>query len=226
MIRLNAFLRNAGVGSRRKVEELILSGRVSVHGTIIKDLSTRVEDGVAVDGRPVEPKTLVYYQFYKPKGFLYSHARRPGEALIYDIVPKGLFSVGRLDKDTTGLLLLTNDGTFANRVIHPSANIEKEYIASVAEPVTERHLRLLRKGMVIEGAFVQPLVRQLEPNLLSIIVHEGKKREVRLLVQHAGLTLTHLHRLRIGGLTLSLPKEGSFKPLTLSDCKKIYHHSD
>ena len=127
-VRINKYLRNCGAGSRRKVEELILNGKVSINGNIIKELGTSVEpgDSVLVNGKEVNMiETLVYYMLNKPKGYLCTHKSHNNELTIYDLFPKSppLFSIGRLDKDTTGLLLVTNDGDFANLVIHPSSNI-------------------------------------------------------------------------------------------------------
>src|SRR3990167_7708125 len=147
-VRLNKFLRDCGIGSRRKVEDLIRDGLVAVHGIVVRDFATQVSDGVTVDGKPVAPKTdHVYYKLHKPKGYLCSHKRFPGDRLVYDLISEtNLFSIGRLDKETTGLLLLTTDGAFANKVIHPSSNITKEYVATTLENLTPTHLKHLAQG--------------------------------------------------------------------------------
>jgi 23S rRNA pseudouridine2605 synthase len=219
-LRLNKFLRNCGAGSRRKVEELILAGKVSINGSVTRELGTIVEptDVVCIDGEEISMhETLVYYMLNKPKGYLCSHTRRPGEKLIYDLFPDSppLFSVGRLDKDTTGLLLVTNDGAFANKVIHPSSDITKEYIARVEETIKAFDITRLQKGANVEGVFVIPhKVEKLSAHSVKIIVKEGKKREVRILVKAAGLTLKSLTRTKIGNLELGSLPEGEFKSLS------------
>ncbi len=227
-VRLNKYLRNAGVGSRRKVEELILEGRVSVNGVIQKNLSTLIEpeDMVALDSKPLQAiETLVYYIFNKPEGYHCTHKAHGDEKIIYDLFPKSppLFSIGRLDKDTTGLLILTNDGEFANKVIHPSSNILKEYEATTAEEIKIEHLNRIKKGAIVEMTEVRPHnVQKLSSHRVKICVKEGKKREVRILVKEAGLSLTHLTRTKIGGLDLGNLPLGEYKILTETEKLKIF----
>lgn len=227
-VRLNKFLRDAGVASRRKVEKLIIAGAVSINKITVKELGTLVErdDLVEVHGKKVNPiQTFITYKFHKPKGFLCSHKKHPGEKIIYDLFPKrgSLFSIGRLDKDTTGLLLVTNDGTFANDVIHPSGDITKEYIATTKEKISPVHLRRISAGCSVEGVHIIPhRVEKIGPSEIKVIVKEGKKREVRLLLQNAGLSVEALIRTKIGGLELGNLPEGSFIPLTESDRAKIF----
>lgn len=138
MKRINAFLRDCGLGSRRDVEKHLLTGRISVNGVTVKQLGSRVcsnKDQIQIDGKMVVPCSLVYYKFHKPKNTLCSRATKFGEHRIYDIVPEypPIFSIGRLDKETTGLLLLTNDGDFAQKVIHPSSRIIKKYIVTTRQ---------------------------------------------------------------------------------------------
>jgi 23S rRNA pseudouridine2605 synthase len=227
-VRLNKYLRNAGIGSRRKVEELILEGRVAVNGAIHKDLSTLIgpHDQVTLDGKPLHPiETHVYYLFNKPEGYECTHKAHGNEKIIYDLFPKSppIFSIGRLDKDTTGLLLLTNDGDFANKVIHPSSNIIKVYEATTAEEIKAVHLQRLKKGAIVEMCEIRPhAVETLRPHLVKISVKEGKKREVRILVKEAGLTLRHLTRTKIGGLDLGDLPLGKYRILTESEMLKIF----
>lgn len=219
-VRLNKFLRNCGVGSRRDVENLILDGQIAINFVTTRELGTQVQDSdiVTLNGKPLSAiETFVYFMLHKPKGFLCSHKRYRDDKLIYDLLPKitPLFSVGRLDKDTTGLLLVTNDGDFANKVIHPSSNITKEYLVTTQEEVTPTHLNLLKKGTWVEETFIQPhLIEKLSETSIKVVVKEGKKREVRILVQDAGLTLLHLKRVKIGNLSLGDLPEGQFIPLS------------
>jgi 23S rRNA pseudouridine2605 synthase len=228
IMRLNKYLRNCGIGSRRKVEELILNGRVEINGVIQKNLGTQVlpEDHVTLDGKPlVEIKELVYYVLNKPEGHECTHKSHKNEKTIYDLFPKypPLFSAGRLDKDTTGLIIVTNDGEFANRVIHPSQNIIKEYEASTLEEIQIAHLSRLKKGALVENSEVKPChVEKLSKHVVRICVKEGKKREVRILVEKAHLTLTHLKRTKIGSLALGDLPLGSYRILMKDEMAKIF----
>ena len=227
--RLNKFLRNCGLGSRRSVEELILKGCCKINGVIAKDLGIQVFDSdiVTVNGRKINLiATFVYYILNKPKGYLCTHKSHNGtEPTIYELFPKSppLFSIGRLDKDTTGLLIVTNDGDFANKVIHPSSNITKEYIATTYEEITLPHLQRIKEGTVIDGTKVIPhLVEKIAPNQVKIVIKEGKKREVRILVWEAGLELAELTRTRIGGLLLKNLEEGHYRPLSEEERSSIF----
>lgn len=228
IVRLNKYLRNSGLGSRRKVEELILEGRIAINGTTQKNLSTSVLPGdvVTLDGKPLKGvEEHVYYLLNKPAGYECTHKSHTNEKIIYDLFPKDppLFSVGRLDKETTGLLIVTNDGEFANQVIHPSSNIIKEYEASTVEEIEISHLARLKKGGIVEMTEVKPcLVEKLAKHIVKICVKEGKKREVRILVEKAHLTLTHLRRTKIGGLALGDLSLGTYKILTKEEMEKIF----
>jgi 23S rRNA pseudouridine2605 synthase len=228
--RLSKTLAAAGVASRRACEELIFSGKVSVNGQVILLPQTRVSletDRIDVDGEPIKAvQKKVYYILNKPHGYICSQKRLEGKKLVTDLfAPLGirLFTVGRLDRDTTGLLLITNDGHFANRVIHPSANVVKEYLVKVQQEVSHEHLVTLSKGMVIEGAFVKPVrAIKVRKGTLKVAVKEGKKREVRLLVAHAGLELVSLSRIRIGGLNLGPLSPGDWREMTEQEKKVIF----
>src|SRR5262249_53449817 len=133
---------------------------------------------------------------------------------LFEGVSKRLFTVGRLDKETTGLLIVTNDGTFANQVIHPSSNIHREYVAKTGQEITDQHLKTLSHGIEVEGCFVKPLkVRKVRRGTVKIIVGEGKKREVRALLEAVGLEVKELKRVRIGGLTLGTLPIGAWRTL-------------
>lgn len=227
-VRINKYLRNCGIASRRKVEELILAGKVSINGAVIKELGTLVDDAdiVLVNGQKVSMhQTLIYYILNKPKGYLCTHKSHNNEPTIYNLFPKSipLFSIGRLDKDTTGLLIVTNDGDFANLVIHPSSDVTKEYVATTIEEVTTFHLKQIIDGTIVEMTHVRPhLVKKLSPHTIKIVVKEGKKREVRILVSNAGLHLATLTRTKIGNLTLTDLPEGHFRPLTERERQLIF----
>ncbi len=222
-MRLNKALAEAGVAARRTCDHFIFSGRVCINGEICKRPQTQVEKGdrITVDDKPIDAQKKVYYIMNKPRGFECSHKRPIGKKIVYDLLAghhSRLFSVGRLDKDTTGLLLLTNDGDFANRVIHPSSNITKEYLVRTTAEITHEHLIALGAGCEVEGVFVKPnKVKKVRRNTFKITVSEGKKREVRVLAENAGLKVLELKRIRIGALQLGNLPEGAFRPLTSHD---------
>ena len=218
MIRLNKFLQLCGIASRRKADELIFSKQVKVNGVVVDTPFTRIEetDKVTVQNKPIQKEEeKVYFLLNKPKGYLCTSA--PGKKRVIDLFkeyPYRLFTVGRLDKDTEGLILVTNDGDFAQKLIHPSKDIEKEYIAEVNEPLTEKHLKLIAKGTRVEGVFVKPLlVEKLGKASVKIIVSEGKKREVRCLIAAGGLETVALKRIRIGDWHLGKLKVGHYRSI-------------
>lgn len=229
--RLSKVLAAAGVASRRACEELIFDGRVTVNGKMTKIPQTLVslpEDRITVNGHEIQNvQKKVYYLLNKPSGYTCSQKRIGRKKLVLDLFedhPERLFTVGRLDRDTTGLLLVTNDGHFANQVIHPSADIAKEYLVKVQQEVSAEHLQQITKGMFMEDAWVRPVrVQKVRKGTIKISVKEGKKREVRLLVAKAGLDLLEISRIRIGGLVLGTLPEGSYRQMTEKDKLAIFH---
>ncbi len=221
--RIAKALAGAGIGSRRSCEKLIFEGCVEVNGKVCDHPSISIDlqnDKVMVNGKKITAtEEKVVYLLHKPRGYLCSNQKiRKNDRLVVDLFSETglrLFSVGRLDKETTGLLLVTNDGVFANHVTHPSFGIEKEYLAKVAEEVEDRHLKSISRGIEIEGKKVTPLrVTKIRKGTLKVVTGDGKKREVRLLLEAAGLTIHSLCRIRIGGLVLGNIPEGSYRPLT------------
>lgn len=221
-IRLNKFLAHSGVASRRKVEDLIFSKIVKVNGVVeIKPqrLIDPTKDSVKVNDKVVKEEKKCYFILNKPKGYLCSNVKKGKEKLVIDLFKdfsERLFTIGRLDKDTTGLLIITNDGDFANKIIHPSANLEKEYIAKVKENITDTHLKTISKGAFVENKYVKPKrVVKVRKSTLKIIVTEGKKREVKTFIRRANLTLLELQRVRIGKLRLGAVPYGFAKKVSL-----------
>lgn len=229
-IRLSKALAKAGIASRRACEELIFNGHVKVNGQTVRVPQTLVvlgRDHILCEGNLVhgaEPK--IYYLLNKPKGYICSNQQSGSKRLVVDLfrpLHQRLFTVGRLDRDTTGLILVTNDGEFAHSVIHPSAGITKEYLVKTREEITHDDLFALSEGTTVEGSFVKPKsVKKVRRGTLKIAVMEGKKREVRLLVENAGLTLLSLKRIRLGGLLLGNLAEGTFKELSAKERAQIF----
>lgn len=227
--RLAKVLAAAGIGSRRTCEQFIFDGKVSVNGEIITLPQTLVD--LAADDVRFEDQQIfveqekVAYILNKPFGYICSNQPMERKKLVIDLFPREqrLFSVGRLDRDTTGLLIVTNDGHFAQQVIHPSFNIEKEYLVKTVQEITHDHLVRISKGGMVEGMFVQPVrCQKVRRGTLKIVVKEGKKREVRALVQKAGLSIESLSRIRIGGLVLGPLPEGTFREMTDREKESIF----
>lgn len=222
--RLSKILAQAGVASRRAAEELITSGVVTVNGKKITIPQTFVdpeEDLIAVRGEPIRKMPLKrYFMLNKPAGYVCS-TKSLNSPTVYDLFAgftERLFTVGRLDKETEGLIIVTNDGHFANNVIHPSSNIEKEYLAKTGQEITDDHLKAISRGTFVEGVFVKPTdVKKVRKGTLKVIIKEGKKREVRLLLKDAGLDVHYLSRIRIGNLVLGSLPVGAFRELSTKE---------
>ncbi|KAF3328196.1 RNA pseudouridine synthase [Carex littledalei] len=245
--RLNKVLATAGVASRRSSDELIFQGKVTINGTVCTSPQTKVDiskDSIYVNGNRL-PKRLppkLYFAVNKPKGYICSCGEEPKSIIsLFDEYLKGwhrkhqgipkprLFTVGRLDVATTGLIVVTNDGEFAQRLSHPSSQLPKEYIATIHGSVHRRHLIAISEGTIIEGIKCVPDIVEVLPTQgdasrprLKIVVHEGRNHEVRELVKNAGLELYSLKRLRIG--RFRLPSDlglGKFVELKDSDMKLL-----
>ena len=231
--RLSKALAAAGIASRRAAEELIFGGRVQVNGLTVKVPQTLVNwesDRILVDGEGVRgEQKKVYYMLNKPLGYLCTNVRPGKRPIVIDLFPpdQRLFTVGRLDRETTGLLLVTNDGHFANKVIHPSSNIIKEYIVKTLHEITPEHLENLSQGARVDEKWVRPVsVAKLRKGTFKICVKEGKKHEVRIITERAGLKVIELTRVRIGGLVLGTLPEGEYRTLTPKDMKALTSQGD
>ncbi|HSX25612.1 MAG TPA: pseudouridine synthase [Chlamydiales bacterium] len=227
--RLSKALAAAGIASRRACEELIFAGRVQVNGNTVKVPQTLVDwetDAIVVDGEKVSgEQKKIYYMLNKPNGFICTSVRLAKKAIVLDLFPQSerLFTVGRLDKETTGLLLVTNDGHFANRVIHPSSNVIKEYIVKTAQEIMPEHLEKIMEGARVDEKWVRPVsVHKVRRGTFRICVKEGKKHEVRIIAERAGLKIDELTRVRIGSLVLGTLPLGAFRLLTEKDKKLIF----
>jgi 23S rRNA pseudouridine2605 synthase len=231
--RLSKTLAACGIASRRACEELIFAGKVKVNGQVIylpQTLVSLKNDTIVVDGKPISgEEKKVYYLLNKPKGYICTNKRPGTKKIVLDLFPASserLFTIGRLDRDTTGLLLVTNDGHFAQKVIHPSSNIQKEYLVKTVEEITHEHLISVNEGTLIEGIWIKPLrVIKVRKGTLKVIVMEGKKREVRQLVEKAGLEIVELERIRLGGLPLGAIPQGKWRELSDQEKKMIFNEN-
>lgn len=232
--RLSKVLAAAGIASRRACEELIFKGVVQVNGSVIKIPQTMVDpvvDILTVNNLPLPLKQEnVYYILNKPPGFICSTKGNSQSKLILDFFEEEghrLFTVGRLDKDTQGLILVTNDGHFAQKVIHPSSNIQKEYLVKTDQEISHEHLVAISQGTLVEGSFVKPIrVEKIRRGTIKIVIGEGKKREVRMLLDAAGLKVLELTRIRLGNLRLGKLALGSWRHLTEREKQLIFTQPD
>ena len=223
-MRINKFLSTAGIASRRKCDELVKNGQVSINGKIVSELGFDVnpkKDVVEFEGKLVKlPSSFVYYKFNKPKGCVCSAKDEKGRKTIYDIIQneERLFSVGRLDYDTEGLLILTNDGEFANKLMHPSFHVEKEYKVTVEGEVLESEMAVMRKGVVVDGermpsAKVKWLKYENGCTTLSVVIDEGQNRQIRRMFEAIGKSIKLLKRVRVKDVMLGGLKRGEMRPL-------------
>jgi 23S rRNA pseudouridine2605 synthase len=220
-VRLNAYLARAGVASRRGADELIKAGRVRVNGAP-GELNTFVgaNDTVEVDGRPVEKQALAYLLLHKPAGVV-TTARDPhGRPTVVGLVPAEprVVPVGRLDADTTGALLLTNDGALAHRLAHPRYEVDKVYEAEVEGDPDGALLTRLREGVELDDGRTAPAqARRLGPGRVELTVHEGRKHQVKRMLEAVGHPVRRLHRSRYAGLDLRGLSAGEWRPLTRAE---------
>ncbi len=225
--RLQKVLARAGFGSRRACDELIEAGRVTVGGEVAV-LGRRVDpehDRVEVDGVPVGIRPgLVHYLLNKPAGVVTTASDPQGRPTVVGLVPDEprVFPVGRLDADTEGLLLLTNDGDLAHRLTHPSFGVEKEYLAAVEGTPSRGTVRRLREGIDLDDGRTAPArVAQVGPSLLRITIHEGRNRQVRRMCAAVGHPVTRLVRTRIGPLADRRLPPGAWRPLTVDEVRSL-----
>ncbi|QUI23089.1 rRNA pseudouridine synthase [Vallitalea pronyensis] len=224
-IRLQKYLADAGIASRRKSEILIQEGMVTVNGRTVKALGTKInpqKDIIKYEGKVIKQNTRhVYFMLNKPTGYITTVSDEKGRKTVMDLIdyPTRLYPIGRLDYNTSGLLLLTNDGDLTYRLTHPKHEVEKKYLVTIKGVPTEKQLGELRKGVnlgVYKTSRSKIRVVDAKEGLttLQVCIHEGKNRQVRRMFEHIGFTVTKLKRTAIGRLTLSGLKHGKYRPLT------------
>jgi 23S rRNA pseudouridine2605 synthase len=224
-VRLNAYLARAGVASRRRADELIKAGRVTVNGAS-GQLNTFVEptDRVEVDGEPVAAQKLAYVLLHKPAGTVTTARDPQGRPTVVELVDvaQRIVPVGRLDADTTGALLLTNDGPLAHRLAHPRYGVEKVYEVEVEGEPDHAALRALAAGVELEDGVTAPArVRRLAPSRLELTLHEGRNRQVKRMCEAVGHRVRRLHRSRYAGLTLEGLEPGRWRELEPSEIRTL-----
>jgi 23S rRNA pseudouridine2605 synthase len=231
LIRLQKYLAVKGVASRRKCEEFITDGLVKVNGETVTQLGTKIDpekDVVEVNEKKIESikSDYIYIMLNKPVGYITSLKQTDSESpLVTDLLKKikeRVYPVGRLDKDSSGLLLLTNDGDFAYKLMHPSFEKEKEYIVTTEETVTRTMIERFQNGIMIEGKKTSPAkVKRIELTKISIVLSEGRNRQIRKMLQKVGNTVVSLQRIRINDLSLGNLKEGEYRFLTKAEVKDL-----
>lgn len=231
LIRLQKYLADKGIASRRKCEEFITDGLVKVNGEVVTQLGTKVDpdkDVVEYNEKKIDEikADYIYVLLNKPVGYITSLKQTDySSPLVTDLLKKvkeRIYPVGRLDKDSSGLLLMTNDGDFAYKLMHPSFEKEKEYIVTTKETVTRTMIERFQKGIMIEGKKTYPAkVKRIELTKISIVLSEGRNRQIRKMLQKVGNTVVSLQRIRINNLTLGKLKEGEYRFLTKIEVRDL-----
>lgn len=230
-MRLNKYIASSGICSRRKADELIEQGVVSVNGKKISELGFQVgeKDKVFIKNELVRPKKLEYYRFYKPAGFITTADDEKDRKIIYDLLPptmQNLKPVGRLDKDSSGLIILTNDGELINELTHPSIKVPKVYIVSVNGKVHLHHLEKMAQGIEIEDgkiAYADTFIKESDNKrtVMQITLYQGLNRQIRKMLAVLGFEVTSLKRIQHATIELEGLKKGQFKPIKPQQIKEL-----
>ncbi|WP_339292965.1 pseudouridine synthase [Paenibacillus sp. FSL W8-0187] len=234
MERLQKIMAQAGVASRRKCEELILEGKVQVNGETVTELGTKADpaqDIITVSGKPIKNEKKVYIMLNKPKGVITSASDPEGRKIVSDYlkgIKERVYPIGRLDYDTEGLLLLTNDGEFANLLSHPKYHVPKTYLATVKGVPHGTELDKLRQGIMLEDGMTSPAeveYKDVDPDnkqsVISITIHEGRNRQVRRMFEAISHPVTRLKRISYGDLLLQNLKRGLYRHLTANEINQL-----
>ena len=233
MERLQKIIAQAGIASRRKAEKLILDGKVKVNGNIVKELGTKVKesDQIEVNNELLSKEDKEYYLLNKPRQVITSTSDEKGRKTVVDLIEtdKRIYPVGRLDYDTTGALLLTNDGEFANIITHPKNEVEKVYLAKLKGIITGEAINKIKKGIKIDNSIIRPKREKLkkidkEKNtcIVEIIIHEGKNHEVKRLFEKVDYEVLKLTRRKIGPFSVKELKSGEYRKLTPKEVQIVY----
>ncbi|MDD3145227.1 MAG: pseudouridine synthase [Candidatus Gracilibacteria bacterium] len=227
ILRLQKYLSQAGICSRRKAEEYISAGLIKVNGqtaTIGMSINPEIDKVEMLDKAIKEQNELVYYKLNKPRGIVTTCAQHD-EKNIVDImdVPERVFPIGRLDKDTTGLIIMTNDGRLANYLMHPKYNHEKEYIVETFGSIDDKQLDYMRNGLFILGSYTKKaLINRISSGRFSIVITEGRNRQIRRMVEKVGSRVKKLKRIRIENIELGKLDDGQYRHLTNIELKGLF----
>ncbi|MFC1705147.1 pseudouridine synthase [Nanoarchaeota archaeon] len=225
MHRVQKLLSNYGYCSRRKAEELIQEGRVKVNGKVIS-IGDKAEesDKISVDNELVNKQEKVYLMFNKPTGCVTALKDSTFDTVMDHIhVKERVFPVGRLDYNTSGLLLFTNDGDFANNIMHPRYEIKKTYLAGLRDNITDKQINQIKSGVMLRDGRTSPAnVRKQKNDLIEITIHEGKNRIIRRILEKLGLEVKFLKRIKVGKLALGDLKQGKYKNLTKKEIERVF----
>ena len=233
MERLQKVIANSGFCSRRKAEELIIAGKVLVNGKVVNELGTKVNDSdeISVEGKILEKEEKVYYLLNKPRGVVTTVADDKNRTTVVDLIntDKRIYPVGRLDYDTTGVLILTNDGEFANLMMHPKNEVDKVYLAKVEGIATGKEIGMLENGVVIDGVKVvasrvklKKVNKAKEECFIELTIHEGKNHQVKKMLEQVGLPVIKLTREKIAFLTVDKLKSGEYRKLNNKEVHQLY----
>jgi 23S rRNA pseudouridine2605 synthase len=221
--RVQKLIADAGLASRRQAEKWIEEGRVQVNGNTIK-LGDQAgpNDEVTVNGAKLPKTKKIYLMVNKPKGYVTTVRDIYGNKTVMELVPDGerIYPIGRLDKDTTGLLLFTNDGDFANRIMHPRYEVQKTYIATLDKPFDGAHTKIAEKGIRLKEGVVTASIKILSPRRVAVTLHQGFNHVVKRVMKEMGYWVTDLERTKVGAVTLNIPS-GAFRPLTEEELKSF-----
>ena len=235
--RLQKVMSNCGVASRRASEQLILAGKVRVNGVVVRELGTKVDldkDMILVDGKRLEAEKKRYFLFNKPKGVITTASDDQGRETVMDYfkkVPERIYPVGRLDQNTEGLLLMTNDGELANILMHPSKLVDKTYEVKIKSRIADTVLQQLADGVELEDGMTAPAIvcyngYDVHTGItnVEITIHEGRNRQVRRMFEHFGLQVYNLRRVQYAFLTLRGVKRGAYRRLTPEEIAELYKY--
>ena len=233
MERLQKIIASSGYASRRKAEELIKKGVVFVNGKKVTELGTKVDsnDEITIDGQTLSVENKEYYLLYKPSGVITTTNDEKNRKTVVDLIKtdKRIYPVGRLDYDTTGVLLLTNDGEFTNILMHPSNKIEKVYLAKINGILAKNEISALRSGVLVDGKRTAPAKVKIKQynkssnlSLIEITIHEGKNHQIKKMFEAVNHKVVKLKRERLGFFTLDNLKIGEYRRLTIKEVKKVY----
>lgn len=237
MERLQKVIAQAGIASRRKAEELIKDGKVKVNSEVIKELGTKVSesDKVEVNNKPIEKETKEYYLLNKPRGVITTTNDEHGRKTVTDLIETSarIYPVGRLDYDTTGAILLTNDGEFANILMHPSNKIDKVYLAKLEGIIKGEQINALKNGVMLDDVLVKASRVKLKKvnqenstSMVEITIHEGKNHQVKRMFESVGFHVEKLTRERIGIFDINNLKSGQYRKLTPKEVQIVYSYKN